>query len=242
MFVWDVVNGLDYTGPYSGENARQCTAAGQTVAAGCVVGGVASCTTVCREPDVVLPDGVRYTIVKERLEWAAQFFKAALTVKPVLDPIIIDPSVAAIFGLARTSIPDADVVVIVTTRPSPFAAVAAYATCVQRDQHGRCTVGQLNWVPASLNPGRSGLPDAVSNERHTALHELVHVLGGMGPSPTFINESGLPQTNVYTSTPRFSDAYPKPATFISTPRVRWQCPPRVALRTVCCDDLTLSLS
>ena len=65
---------------------------------------------------------------------------------------------------------DTDLVVIMSARPEPFSNVAgaygyvvrcasrlrerlhalllaAYALCLQRDQFGRCTVGQINFVP-----------------------------------------------------------------------------------------------
>lgn len=32
--------------------------------------------------------------------------------------------------------------------------------------------------------------DVISSERHTALHEIAHLLGGMAPSPMFIDELG----------------------------------------------------
>lgn len=42
---------------------------------------------------------------------------------------------------------DTDLVIFMTARPSPYSNIAAWAMCLQRDQYGRCTVGQFNWVP-----------------------------------------------------------------------------------------------
>jgi hypothetical protein len=50
-------------------------------------------------------------------------------------------------------------------------------------QYGRCTVGRLNWSPSFLNVTSN---DAVAirvaaDERRTALHELLHLLGFENP-------------------------------------------------------------
>jgi hypothetical protein len=217
-FIWDLIDGVDFS-PTRG-TIRQCTAVGERIGVGCIISGAPSCTTLCTESDVIVPGNPRYELIKERLLWAAEFYSGAIMVKPVLDPIVLDANTINSYGVTTRTVPDADVAIIVTARPSPFAAVAAYASCTQRDQYGRCTVGVLNWVPSALIPERQHQPDSISAERHTALHEIVHILGGVGPSPVFIDDEGRPQTNVYVSVATHSTAYPKPTTYIQTPKVR----------------------
>jgi hypothetical protein len=86
-----------------------------------------------------------------------------------------------------------------TARPSPIVPIAGYATCLQRDQRGRCTVGQFNWVPERLVTGAASTsPDVIESEMSVALHELVHVFGGMSPgsdasSSPFVDDTGAPR-------------------------------------------------
>ena len=77
------------------------------------------------------------------------------------------------FPYAIKSVSDADVLIIVTAQPSVQTSVAATATCLQRDQYGRCTVGWFNWVPKFLNTEMPNARTVVSNELATAAHEFV---------------------------------------------------------------------
>ena len=69
--------------------------------------------------------------------------------------------------------PNADLVIIPTARPIGDITTSAYAQCLQRDQHGRCTVGNVNWNPQLL-----GNPTFVSvnKARETAVHEFTRTL------------------------------------------------------------------
>ena len=51
-------------------------------------------------------------------------------------------------------------------------------------QHGRCTVGVMNWVPRhiSSDAGSSLSISIAGDERRTALHELMHLLGFQNPA------------------------------------------------------------
>ena len=51
-------------------------------------------------------------------------------------------------------------------------------------QHGRCTVGRINWTPNNINvdPSQMSTTSIVAQERRTALHELFHVLGFANPA------------------------------------------------------------
>ena len=52
---------------------------------------------------------------------------------------------------------------------------------------GRCTVGYFEWVPSTLTPATYIYNDVIMNERATALHECMHVLGGIKNSQLFRN-------------------------------------------------------
>lgn len=234
--LWDVIEGTDFTGSRLGSNALQCTRIGGPISVPCEFSTSPDCMQIwdgCSVDDIVGPEGVvsdpngfhKLEVMKTRLDFAVEYFRKAFKVKPVQVPIDLSPGVIDRFNLedATTRVENADLVVIMTARPSPWAALNGYATCQQRDQHGRCIVGSYNWVPKVLTVADgqpSTSPDIVSAERHTALHELIHVLGGMQPNPTFIDEFGVPVVSgVYVREEDSSAWYRKPVAKIVTPRV-----------------------
>lgn len=157
---------------------------------------------------------------------ARQFWQHALKVRPVKDAYIsIDSAVVDAFNITTSQVPNVDLVIIMTARPSPNRPVAGYAGCRQRDQYNRCTVGAFNWVPELLDVEHKTSPDVVSSEMHTALHEITHVLGGLNPGSApsnspFLNNTGAPidpRGNVFTES--YDAAYGKMVSRIVTPRV-----------------------
>ncbi len=50
-------------------------------------------------------------------------------------------------------------------------------------QHNRCTVGSMNWVPRYLSsdPAAALSVGIVGDQRRTALHEIMHLLGFENP-------------------------------------------------------------
>ena len=91
-------------------------------------------------------------------------------------------------------------------------------------------------VPEAFSVGTS--PAYITAGLHTALHEFIHVLGGVGPgtSPSaapFIDDRGAPLPPESVWLVGNDTAYGgKPMTFIVTPRVR-----AVARAAFCCDSL-----
>lgn len=148
-----------------------------------------------------------------------------MKIKPVQDSIVVDASIVSSYGLATNTYSNTDLVVIAVARPSPFASLAGYASCLQTDQFGRCTVGYVNIVPATLNPAQGSEPSVVDDELHTAIHEMNHILGGIRPGAGFIDEAGNPQPEnyIFTIEEAFDedarDGVSKPVTLIRTPRV-----------------------
>jgi hypothetical protein len=229
--VWDVIDSGDETGVSA--QRRMCTTEGETAEVK-GTGGWRPWTTAdfpgttpCGAKTVVAPGNARYLAMKARTDAAVAFWQGALAVKRVQDRITLDASVASEFGLAPgTSYGDTDLVLIMTARPSPASPIAGFAVCYQRDQRGRCTVGQFNWVPEILNVEASSLPDTIESEMHTALHELVHVLGGMSPGSTVAATPFIDETGAQRSTGVFAveddPVYGVPGkkrTLIVTPRV-----------------------
>ena len=190
---------------------------------------------------------VNSKIMYDRTTAAVNFWASTLQVVPVLDSIVIPTSGLSnsALGVTKHVCPSAsttscaalthshtDLVVIMTARPSPNSPIAGYALCLQSDQWGRCTVGQFNWVPDGLDAAGYALGSEPSREAelHTALHEMVHVFGGMGPgsyqpSSNFVdNASGCRQPTASVILVKPDDpAYPagsnKPVTYIVSPRV-----------------------
>jgi hypothetical protein len=151
----------------------------------------------CTTDAVVIAGNSRNAQIRERVNWAASRIAATLWVKPASGGVAVSPMVAIQFNLrsGRTQFSNADLVVFVTARPSPFQNAAGWATCVQSDQYGRCTVGHLNIVPELLNVAEATSPPVVVDERHTALHELVHVLGGISADAGHVDSTGAPMAH-----------------------------------------------
>lgn len=94
--------------------------------------------------------------------------------------------------------------------------------------HVALQVGYINIVPELVDVEGQASPATIVDERHTALHELVHVLGGIIPTANHLNATGYPlsESEVFTYAPALplsataAASDPKRvATFIRTPRV-----------------------
>ncbi|RYY35096.1 hypothetical protein EON62_02770, partial [archaeon] len=223
--VWDVVN----AGDVANSAAYQCSYIGQTITVQSSTGSLTSVmSNFCTAQHLVTgtAGARRGELMRARSEAAAQYWEAALRVRPVQDAfIVVDPAVQAHFNVTIDPVPNTDLVIIMTARPSPRRPVAGYARCMQADQHNRCTVGWFNWVPELLDVDTPNAANTIASEMHTALHEIVHVLGGMNPGSSaanskFIDDLGLPvepRGNVFIS--ETDTAYARPVTKIVTPRV-----------------------
>jgi hypothetical protein len=233
---WSVIDGGDRTGSLAPR--RMCTFVGETIEAKDSSGSWRVWTTTnpsfaATDPcnaKTVLAGSVgqaRYDAIKSRTNSAMDFWRSAVKVKPVSDSIVLDNSVATEFNLAQgTSYAATDLVIIMTARPSPSSPIAGFAVCYQRDQRGRCTVGQFNWVPEIIDVENTNVPDTMESELHTALHEMVHVLGGMSPGSTVGNSIFLDDTGAKRTTGVFKveddPVYPgtgKKRTLIVSPKV-----------------------
>lgn len=94
--LWDVVEGGDYTGSRAGTQARQCIAIGANIQVTCASGSL-SCWELwgpCTAADVVAPGHAKLTLMKKRVTWVNEYLAKALQVKPILDNITIDSTVA----------------------------------------------------------------------------------------------------------------------------------------------------
>ena len=229
--VWESIDkgAKEFTG--GNDYLRMCNRTGNVITITNAAGGTVVNGYTCADADVVFPGNARYAQMVARTEGAVSYWGSTLRVRPVLDPIYINNATRGRYHLDATlEVSNVDVVMVMTAEPSPDVAIAGYAGCQQQDQYGRCTVGVFNWVPALLNLATPDAGDTITSELHTAIHEMVHVLGGMGPGPAgntvFIDELGAPRPlppapgSVYLTTT--DNAYPglnKQVTYITSPRV-----------------------
>jgi hypothetical protein len=227
--LWDVITVTGDAAP-SGSPAYQCTALNATIQVRAASGGYTAFAG-CTANDIVTGAGgaARLSVLQARTEAAIAYWQAAVRLQPVRDGITIDPSIVTSYNVPPSSanVPNADVVLIMTARPSPFSAIAGYALCLQYDQFHRCTVGQFNWVPGILKVDQTLSNDVIESELHTAIHEIVHVLGGMAPGPSlaqsnFIDDTGAARGGSDVFLVETDPAYATPGktrTLIVTPRV-----------------------
>ena len=175
------------------------------------------------EEDEVISHGLA-AVVNVRLDWVEEYMIDTFTVKQAQSGITVSQSAQAGYpfdgnvngpddGVGNllcdttlagecpsTVYPDADLVIVVTMHPlsRDKSGIAGYASCQQSDQYGRCTVGYFEWVPDTLSVDQLFFPDVAMLERSTALHECMHVLGGIKNSQLFRDaETGEGQPNSY---------------------------------------------
>ena len=223
--VWDNVN----TGAKDGNTQRQCVTIGQSITVSSGNPAPNQDTSyICQAADLVTQGTPRYNQMVLRTATALGYWASTLRVRPVQNPITISPDIVNNYHLTTTSVNNVDLVIVMTAEPSPDVAIAGYAKCMQVDQFARCTVGLFNWVPALLDLVNANSPTTITSELHTAIHEIVHVLGGMGPGRVgdtpFIDDTGNPRSgpNAGVYTVLQDPAYPsvtKPVMYITTPRV-----------------------
>ena len=186
--VWDVIDAGDVatTRPSPGDPigtvaTRQCSAAGAQVTVQ-ASSNTAETGATCTAAMVVTRNDATYNDIVLRTSQAISYWSSTLLVRPVLDTnITIASDIVTGYALTSSTVPAADLALIMTARPSPNVPIAGYATCLQFDQWNRCTVGLFNWVPELLNVAQASYASVIESELHTALHELTHVLGGMNP-------------------------------------------------------------
>ena len=138
---------LDYGAVDNEEAGQQCVSVGQTVGSG----------VPCRAEDVVTATGVKAALLKSRVAWvrllrrcthtlctphspqlnlllvqAAALMSRVLMVKPVQDDITLQAALLRSFPHSVSTVPGADLVVVVTARPPADRGIAAFAACQQR--------------------------------------------------------------------------------------------------------------
>lgn len=191
--IWDVIDSGDPNGV--NQPNRMCSTVGDTIEVQANGNWIAwttanfPATSPCSSKSVVSAvqsssGWDRYNVIKARTNAAISYWQSTLKIKRTQDNIVLDSSITTTYGLVAGTSIDADLVLVMTARPSPASPIAGFAVCLQRDQRGRCTVGQFNWVPEVMDIEHATNPDTIESDMHTALHELMHVLGGMSPGAT----------------------------------------------------------
>ena len=242
MALWDVITVTGDTGVCTDTDSGTCTymctsASSSGVSVKQTDAKYSTSGFSCADKYAAGPTSLNWQIMQGRTADAIDYWQRTLNVTRVQDAIAIEDSVARTYHLpldtngkyASGSVANFDLVLIMTARPSPNSPIAGYALCVQQDQFGRCTVGQFNWVPEVLDQAgwRAGTDSTKESELHTALHEVVHVLGGMGPGVTqagsnFIQPDGTRAPTDSVLKVASDPAYPnagKLVTYIKSPKV-----------------------
>ena len=127
---------------------NSCAAEGQTVDP-CKQAGYRSCADhVCTAKQVITQRTI--DIIQDRLEWVSTFLANTFRVKTSKGGVTVGQSAKREFAQAQLKNSyDTDVLVIVTLQPAFITGALGYASCVQHDQFGRCTIGLFNWSPES---------------------------------------------------------------------------------------------
>jgi hypothetical protein len=148
QLLWEVMENGDLSVGGGGQG-YQCINVGQDILVQSSTGAYAPSTGgFCLTKHIVTGTigATRNAVLRSLTQRAADFFAKTLKVRPILDSnITIDSSVLNRFTMTTTTVNNADLVIIMTARPSPNRALSGFATCFQRDQYQRCTVGWFNW-------------------------------------------------------------------------------------------------
>ena len=196
---WGNVEGATPTDP------AQCTSVGAGVDPSAAwPQDSASPAMACSQANVVT--AAKIALAKTRLSWLQTYVGQLVTVKSTAQ-ITVTPTqglggnVLTVNGGSKESweLTDYDLIIIMTMRPSHNDGIAGYAKCLAYDTFRRCVVGQFNWVPAVLDVATGNMPDVISKDRTTALHEVIHVLGGI-KADSFrnpINGDPLPAAEIF---------------------------------------------
>ncbi|XP_020244315.1 uncharacterized protein LOC109822512 [Asparagus officinalis] len=116
--------------------------------------------------------------LRKALEQTADWFKRALAVEPVKGNLRLsgysacgqDGGVQLPHEYVEDGVAEADLVLLVTTRPTTGNTLA-WAVACERDQWGRAIAGHVNVAPRHLTAEAETLLSA------TLIHEVMHVLG-----------------------------------------------------------------
>lgn len=178
------------------------------------------CPVTCSAEHVITARKI--DVVQKRLRWLRSFLSKTFRIKTAQSGVTVGSLATDNWPQANLGHQyDTDLVVIVTLQPAYASKVAGYAFCIQQDQYNRCTIGYFNWSPRTIDPGKSTMPNIIQNDRHTALHELLHVLGGIKVSKQFRHpRTGAPLPDSAIFVDETDPGYPsKVVRKIKTPRV-----------------------
>lgn len=124
--VWDAV--------LNGDQSYECSAVGQSIythdSSGITTptAGYSMTASFCKEQHVVRGSAgsARYQAIVSRTQQAVNFFTSSLKVRPVVSGgVPIDSTIVSQFNLSTSVVPNADLVLIMTARPSPNAPIGA---------------------------------------------------------------------------------------------------------------------
>ncbi|PRP80464.1 hypothetical protein PROFUN_14625 [Planoprotostelium fungivorum] len=146
---------------------------GSSASTSCSATVTSNCDYTCTAADILTPTK-RSFIVNELLPYAVQFYADTLQVTPVAGPLTWSPSPSCgTLNVPFTSVANADLVILISSRPVPGGMIQATGVECAEDQNGRATLGSINFNPTlvSVTPGNH------STWLGVATHEMAHVLG-----------------------------------------------------------------
>ncbi|KAK3261897.1 hypothetical protein CYMTET_29219, partial [Cymbomonas tetramitiformis] len=193
----------------SNQDPQQCLREGDEIL-------VQNSIYTCQEEDII--SGEKLRLIQDHLEWTREWVEDSLKVKPVLGVIDVSTSTfAQLSFLDTTNFTEADLVVAMTAHPDPRGGVSAYAACHQRDTYGRCTFGQFNWCPASIDTATGA--DTNATARRLALHETSHLLEAVKVDAFMVDDDGNRQPSNYSFAWVYDEEFNRNITLVKSPRV-----------------------
>ncbi|KAK3243697.1 hypothetical protein CYMTET_46666 [Cymbomonas tetramitiformis] len=206
----------------AGTDPEQCITAGTTIT-------IDNTLYECTEEDVVTSS--KLETIKGHLDWLKKWMTLGLRLKPVEDGIEYDGYFAdGVEVLSNRTYNSTDLVVIMTAHPDPRGAVSGYATCYKQDQYSRCTVGQFNWCPKTIDLQTEA--DVLAKARRLVTHEVFHLLGGVKVNTPMVDDDGNLRSNEYGFALEHDDAYNRTLNIVKTPKVQ-----EMVREHFDCDDL-----
>lgn len=184
--VWENLRVAFYTDYIlNDENERTCYVEGARYRVGNPVqgrncgGNIANdCYGTCTR-DMVIRSGTRDYLMQNIVDWCSKEFARMLRVQPVQGNLVVGGGTCGASGGVRipeehsnTGIPNADVILYVTARPTP-PGVLGWAVPCQEASNGRAIAGHVNISPSIISDTSFG----AEFQRGIIMHEIMHVLG-----------------------------------------------------------------
>eukprot|EP00854_Cymbomonas_tetramitiformis_P023170 gene23170-28042_t len=171
------------------------------------------------QPDDVITD-IKRGLLRDAIENAVDWFRSTLAVERVLGNLVLsggatcgrDGGIEIPAAYSADGVPDADLVLMVTSHPTRGTAMAWAVNC-EMDQYGRPIAGQVNVAPRYLAETKHEMLDKV------LLHEVTHVLG-FDPAAFSYYRNEARQLRSHVISTVFHSGLQRQVDVVVTPRVK----------------------